>query len=83
MPSRVSQTTSCRTCAFDTPLRYSTSTAKVVSVNHSDGVQRREFGQLGTALKQSRINGFVRNELRYHAHACPEAVSATTVEAAQ
>ena len=57
--------------------------AKDVSVNHRDSAQWREFGRLGTALKQSQIISFVHNELRYYAHACLEAISATTVEAAR
>ena len=59
------------------------SLAKAVSVDHHDGVQRREFGWLGMALKQSQINSFVHNALRHHAHACLETVSVMTVGAAR
>ena len=53
-----------------------------ISVNYHNGMQRGAFGRLGTALKLSKINGFIRNKLSYHAHTCPEAVSVTTVDAA-
>ena len=63
-----------RYCTFKTPLQCSTVTVKAVFVDHCNDVQWREIGQLGTTLKQSRINGVERKELRYHAHECPEAV---------
>ena len=53
--------------------------ATAVFANHCDGVQRRELGRLGTAIKQSQINGFEHKELRYHVHVCPEASSVTPV----
>ena len=62
---------------------YSTATVKAVSADHCDGVRRHELGWLETALKQSKINVFLRNELRYHANIYPEAVSVTTLDATQ
>ena len=46
-------------------------------------VRNKEASLLQMALKQSLIDGFERNELRYCADACPEAVWVTTIDAEQ
>ena len=77
-------------------MQYSTAMAKssslIISTACNDvqwramvynGVQRYELSQLVMALKQSLVNGFERNELGYHAHACPGAFMLTIFEAAR
>ena len=78
------QCISNRRLVFETLFWYSTATSEAVSVDNYNGVQRREIGRPETALKRgSQINSFIRNELGYHVHACPQTVSVTTVDGGQ
>ena len=56
-------------------------TVKATFIGYCDSVRQRELRRLGMALKRNLLDGFERNAIRYHVHACPDAVCDTTITA--
>jgi hypothetical protein len=69
-------------CHCDILQQWQNLSSSIIAKSYN-GVQRCDFSRLKIALKQGLLNGFERKDLRYHVHACPEAVYSTTDDTAR